>query len=66
MTITCNGVATDVEAGWTIDHLVAVLALPQRGVAVALDGEVVPRSAWPRTALTTHARVEVVTAMQGG
>jgi sulfur carrier protein len=38
----------------------------RRGVAVAVDGEVVPRSAWERTRLSEGQRVEVVAAMQGG
>ena len=37
-----------------------------RGVAVAVDGEVVPRSMWGARALTDGARVEVVGAIQGG
>jgi sulfur carrier protein len=37
-----------------------------RGVAVAVDGEVVPRSAWERRAVDDGARVEVVGAIQGG
>ena len=37
-----------------------------RGVAVAVDGEVVPRAEWESRALADGARVEVLTAMQGG
>jgi sulfur carrier protein len=37
-----------------------------RGVAVALDGEVVPRSQWASAALEPGARIEVVGAIQGG
>jgi sulfur carrier protein len=37
-----------------------------RGVAVALDGEVVPRGRWDEVALTEGQRVEVVRAVQGG
>ena len=37
-----------------------------RGMAVALDGEVVPRAAWDRTCLSDGARVEIVVAVQGG
>jgi thiazole synthase len=37
-----------------------------RGVAVALDGEVVPRSAWGRTKLREGQKVEVLAAIQGG
>ena len=39
---------------------------PRTGVAVAVDGEVVPRADWPATALADGARVEVLTAVQGG
>jgi thiazole synthase len=38
----------------------------QRGVAVALDGEVVPRSEWDRTPLSDGRKVEVLAAIQGG
>jgi sulfur carrier protein len=37
-----------------------------RGVAVAVNGEVVPRSAWETTGLHPGDRVEVLTAAQGG
>ncbi|HEX2702000.1 MAG TPA: sulfur carrier protein ThiS [Solirubrobacteraceae bacterium] len=37
-----------------------------RGVAVAIDGEVVPRSEWRSAALAPGTRVEVVGAIQGG
>jgi sulfur carrier protein len=37
-----------------------------RGVAVAVDGEVVPRSRHAEYQLTEGARVEIVTAVQGG
>jgi sulfur carrier protein len=38
----------------------------QRGIAVALDGEVVPKPRWGETMLTEGRRVEVVQAIQGG
>ncbi len=37
-----------------------------RGVAIAVDGEVVPRSRQADTVLSEGARVEIVTAVQGG
>lgn len=37
-----------------------------RGIAVALNGEVVPRSAWEVTALNPGDRVEIVKVLQGG
>jgi sulfur carrier protein len=38
----------------------------QRGIAVALNGSVVPRAAWPATALHPGDNVEIVRARQGG
>lgn len=66
MTIVLNGTQTPVAPDSTLADLVAALAMPERGIAIALDGEVVPRRAWPDTGLPAGARVEVVTAMQGG
>jgi len=63
-----NGQRSDVAAGETVaavlEHL--GLSLDTRGVAVAVDGEVVPRVAWQTFTLAADARVEVLTAMQGG
>jgi sulfur carrier protein len=42
------------------------LDVDARGVAVAVDGEVVPRAQWGSFALAQDARIEVLTAMQGG
>jgi sulfur carrier protein len=38
----------------------------QRGIAVALNGAVVPRAAWPDTVLKAGDNVEIVRARQGG
>jgi sulfur carrier protein len=66
--IRLNGEASDVAAGETVASVLARLdlALDARGVAVAVDGEVVPRARWQSFALGEDARVEVLTAMQGG
>ena len=52
----------------TIAELLAEQAIEmgQRGIAVALNGSVVPRSAWGETALRPDDSVEIVRAMQGG
>ena len=65
--ITLNGEASE-GAGRTIAELLAGLDVPPegRGVAVAVDAEVVPRGEWGTHVLTEGARVEVVTAVQGG
>ena len=38
----------------------------QRGIAVAVNGAIVPRSAWPHTPLRAGDSVEIVRARQGG
>jgi sulfur carrier protein len=65
--IRVNGAEREVE-GATVAELVAELRVPAngRGVAVALDGEVVPRGAWGETRVPDGAAVEIVTAVQGG
>ncbi len=52
----------------TLDDLLAEKALDtaQRGIAVALNGAVVPRAAWRETALKPGDSVEIVRARQGG
>ncbi|MDX6640210.1 MAG: sulfur carrier protein [Solirubrobacteraceae bacterium] len=64
--ILVNGERATVDPGTTVAQLLVALDAPDRGVAVAVDGEVVPRGAWERTALADEARVEVVMAVQGG
>jgi sulfur carrier protein len=66
--ISLNGQGSDLPAGATVAGALARLGLSAdaRGVAVAVDGEVVPRAAWVTFALSPDARVEVLSAMQGG
>jgi sulfur carrier protein len=63
-----NGDAHDDGAGQTVAAVLERLGLSgdARGVAVAVDGEVVPRAGWATFAIRDGARVEVLTAMQGG
>ena len=48
------------------DVLAAAGMADQRGLAVAVDGEVVPRSEWGRSTVTEGQQVEVLRAVQGG
>jgi sulfur carrier protein len=66
MKVLVNGEPTELEAGATVESVLASLELPQRGVAVAVDAEVVPRGEWPEHELNEGARVEVLRAIQGG
>lgn len=63
-----NGKQRELRSGATIADVIELLpGVPEgRGVAIAVDGEVVRRSAWSDTQLATGARVEVVAAVQGG
>jgi len=38
----------------------------QRGIAVAVNGAIVPRAAWPHTTLQPGDSIEIVRARQGG
>jgi sulfur carrier protein len=55
-------------AATTLEALLAEKAVDtgQRGIAVALNGAVVPRAAWPATRLNPGDNVEIVRARQGG
>ncbi|HEX3947848.1 MAG TPA: sulfur carrier protein ThiS [Acidimicrobiales bacterium] len=66
MTVLVNGEATELAPGTTVAQLVARLCPSDRGVAVAVDREVVPRSRWAETPVPEGARVEVLTAAAGG
>lgn len=68
MTIELNGERVELGEGASVAAAVAHLGADreQRGLAVAVDGEVVPRSAWTDTRLEPGQRVEIVGAIQGG
>jgi sulfur carrier protein len=66
MRVLVNGEPTELERGATVESVLAGLELPHRGVAVAVDAEVVPRGKWPEHELDEGARVEVLRAIQGG
>ena len=65
MKVTVNDEAVEIDEQTTVSALLASLGFPEKGIAVAVDWSVLPRSQWA-TALTDGARVEVVTAVQGG
>jgi sulfur carrier protein len=61
-----NGDELALAVGTTVAELVAAVCERTRGVAVALDREVVPRSSWGRVVVTDGSVVEVVAAAAGG
>lgn len=69
MRITLNGDPTTVAVGTSLDQL--LVSRPnfeqrRRGTAMALNGEVVPRSRWASQQLVEGDVVELLTATQGG
>jgi sulfur carrier protein len=68
MRVVLNGEARDLRDGATVADAVDASGAPESraGVAVAVDGEVVPRSRWSDETLSEGQRVEVLQAVQGG
>ena len=66
ITISINGQDRDLPAGATVASLLYQLQRDPHGVAVAVNGDVVPRSAWGDTTMVDGDRVEVLAAAQGG
>lgn len=78
MTVSINGHEESLDPGTTVADVVSqrtgqALADDGRpvdgsrlGIAVALDDAVVPRSLWATTPVNPGARIELVTAVQGG
>ena len=63
-----NGQQRRLPDGATVERAVRAAGAPDggRGVAVAVDGEVVPRGEWQRRRLREGERIEVLNAVQGG
>ncbi|HSJ72953.1 MAG TPA: sulfur carrier protein ThiS [Miltoncostaeaceae bacterium] len=68
MRVRLNGGDVDLAGDATVAEAVARLGVAEgeRGVAAAVDGDVVPRASWARTPLREGATVEVVRAAAGG
>lgn len=69
MNISVNGQQTSVDDAITVSDLLAVLHgadTATRGIAVALNGEVVSRSRWRESTLQEGDRLEVLRAVGGG
>jgi sulfur carrier protein len=68
MRVLLNGTQTELADGATVQAAVEALDLPAagRGVAVAVDAEVVPRTQWQTHELNDGARIEILRAIQGG
>lgn len=66
MRVTVNGDAAQVPEGSSIGDLVRSRVDDRRRVAVARNGEVVPRAEWDTTPLAEADKVEVLAPQAGG
>ena len=65
MIVTVNDQELEVDQNTTVAALLESMGVPDRGVAVAVNWAVLPRSEWD-AAVPPGARIEVLTAVQGG
>lgn len=65
MTITINNKQTETEAT-NLSQLAQELALPERGVAIAIANKMVPRAEWENAILQEGASVVIIKAACGG
>jgi sulfur carrier protein len=64
--VVINGESHDIAVGTSVAQLIKSVTDQDKGIAVAVNGEVMPRREWPAVALADRDQVEVVTAVQGG
>ena len=63
--VTVNGEDHQFPPGTTVRDMLSALSLPDKGIAVAVDGVVLTQCQWD-SELGRGAAIEVLTAVQGG
>ncbi|MEU3274630.1 sulfur carrier protein ThiS [Saccharomonospora sp. NPDC006951] len=66
MRVHVNGDLREFRDGSTVAELLTEIGTTRQGVAVALEGEVVQRGRWAEIVVADGARLEILTAVQGG
>ena len=68
MKIRINGEEKTVRPNLNVHDLLIALEMDpmQSGIAVAVDREVIPKTAWQATELRENSEVEIIRAVQGG
>lgn len=66
MKVTVNGAVAEVVDGMSVGDLVRARVDDRRRVAVARNGEVVPRAEWDATPLAESDALEVLAPQAGG
>ncbi|AOS61254.1 sulfur carrier protein ThiS [Actinoalloteichus hymeniacidonis] len=66
MKVRINGMERELPEGATVAEALLACGAPESGVAVAVDGAVVPKARWAEVVLRPTNTVELLTAVQGG
>ena len=66
MQIIVNNKAMEMAEGSTLSALAEALRLPEKGVAVAVNNQMIPREEWSATSLQEGVQVVVIKAACGG
>ncbi len=61
-----NGSKRRVPESTTVEELIESIGLPKKGIALAINNEVIPKSRWNERSLSPQDRVELLTIAQGG
>lgn len=66
MIVQVNDKSVEVAENCSVAQLAQQLQLPERGVAVAVNNDVIPRNIWHRTLLESNFKIMIVMAVSGG
>ena len=66
MKIRLNDIELTLPTGQSLTELLAMQGIAPQGVAVALNGAVLPRGCWPETRLNDGDEIHLFTAIAGG
>ena len=66
MEVQVNGIKQEVELETNVSGLLAMLSISSLGIAVAVNGAVVPKTQWDRAELQANDSITIIKATQGG
>ncbi len=66
ITLTVNGEPKEVQPTTSLKDIVSLITPASRGVAVAVNAAVIPKSTWETTQLAAGDEIEILTAAPGG
>lgn len=66
MKLTVNNKETEVKDGCTVAELAIQLALPEKGIAIAVNNKMTPRTEWAERVLQPNDTLVVIKAACGG